>query len=53
MRMTSGRKEALAFVDRRIEDVMRFEKWKATTRIRPQDWLAEAARHAGRARYGA
>jgi ubiquinone biosynthesis protein COQ9 len=53
VRMTAGRKEALAFVDRRIEDVMRFEKWKATTRVRPQDWLAEAARHAGRARYGA
>jgi ubiquinone biosynthesis protein COQ9 len=52
IRMTQGRKVALEFVDRRIEDVMRFEKWKATTRLRPEQWLAEAAAALGRARYG-
>ena len=53
VRMASGRKEALAFVDRRIENVMAFEKWKATTPLKPSEWLARAAERAGRARYGA
>ncbi|MCW5760117.1 MAG: COQ9 family protein [Phenylobacterium sp.] len=52
IRMTQGRKVALAFVDRRIDDVMRFEKWKATTKLRPEQWLAEAAGALGRVRYG-
>jgi len=52
IRMTQGRKVALEFVDRRIEDVMRFEKWKATTKLRPEQWLAEAAGLLGRVRYG-
>ncbi|WP_296598466.1 COQ9 family protein [Phenylobacterium sp.] len=52
IRMTQGRQEALAFVDRRIEDVMRFEKWKATTTFRPSQWLNAAAEHLGRTRYG-
>lgn len=52
IRMTDGRKAALEFVDRRIDDVMRFEKWKATTRLRPSQWLTEAAERLGRARYG-
>ena len=52
IRMTQGRKVALAYVDRRIEDVMAFEKWKATTKFRPQHWLAAAAEHLGRVRYG-
>jgi len=51
IRMTQGRKAALDFVDRRIEDVMRFEKWKATTKFRPGQWLNEAAERLGRARY--
>lgn len=51
IRMTQGRKVALDFVDRRIEDVMRFEKWKATTPLRPERWLAEAAEVLGKARY--
>ena len=52
IRMTQGRKVALDFVDRRIEEVMRFEKWKATTRLRPGQWLAGAAEALGRARPG-
>jgi ubiquinone biosynthesis protein COQ9 len=53
VRMASGRKEALEFVDRRIEDVMRFEKWKGTTKFRPSQWLNAAAEHLGKTRYGA
>lgn len=52
VRMTSGRKEALEFVDRRIENVMSFEKWKVTTTFRPSQWLNAAAERMGRARYG-
>ncbi len=51
--MASGRGAALEFVDRRIDNVMAFEKWKATTRFKPSDWLNQAAEHLGRARYGA
>ena len=50
--LASGREDALSFVDRRIADVMSFEKWKATTRIRPSQWLAEAARKLGERRFG-
>ena len=53
VRMSSGRGAAMAFVDRRIENVMAFEKWKATTKLRPAEWLAQAAEHLGRMRYGA
>jgi len=52
VRMASGRKEALEFVDRRIENVMSFEKWKATTKFRPSQWLSGVAERMGRARYG-
>ena len=52
IRLSSDRKAALDFVDRRIDDVMRFEKWKATTKVRPGHWLADAAQALGRARYG-
>ncbi|HEY0436833.1 MAG TPA: COQ9 family protein [Phenylobacterium sp.] len=50
--LTSGREAALAFVDRKIEQVMAFEKWKATTRVRPSLWLAQAAHRMGERRYG-
>ncbi|ODT89214.1 COQ9 family protein [Phenylobacterium sp. SCN 70-31] len=53
IRSASGRKEALAFVDRRIEDVMRFESWKATTGLRPGAWMGGLAERLARARYGA
>jgi ubiquinone biosynthesis protein COQ9 len=52
IRASSGRKEALEFVDRRIDNVMAFEKWKATTTFRPGDALARLAERLGRARYG-
>ncbi|HEY0649318.1 COQ9 family protein [Phenylobacterium sp.] len=52
IQVSSGRGEALSFVDRRIEDVMRFEKWKATTRLRPSEWATSLAQSLGRARYG-
>src|SRR5690349_10119843 len=42
VRMASGRGAALDFVDRRIDNVMAFEKWKATTRFKPGAWLSEA-----------
>lgn len=51
IRMASGRGDAMRFVDRRIADVMRFEQWKATTRVRPSLWLAGLAHALGRARY--
>jgi ubiquinone biosynthesis protein COQ9 len=52
IQLSSGRGDALAFVDRRIEDVMRFETWKATTKVRPSQWLTGLAQSLGRARYG-
>jgi len=53
IRLSSGRAAALSFVDRRIEDVMKFEKWKATTAFRPTDLLSNVAGALGRMRYGA
>lgn len=52
IRMAEGRKAALDFVDRRIEDVMAFEKWKATTDLRPSRWADRAAEALSRLRYG-
>ena len=52
LRMSLGRKEAAEYVARRIENVMAFEKWKATTSFRPETWLTAAAERLGRARYG-
>lgn len=46
-----GREEAMVFVDRRIENVMAFETWKA--KIKPGDGLAGFARGLSRLRYGA
>ncbi|WP_395674386.1 COQ9 family protein [Phenylobacterium sp.] len=51
IRLASGRADALAYVDRRIEDVMRFEKWKATTKVRPSALVTAAAQALGRMRY--
>ncbi|WP_293898076.1 COQ9 family protein [Phenylobacterium sp.] len=53
VRMSAGRQAALEFTDRRIENVMAFEKWKATTTFRPETWLADVAQRLGRRRYGA
>jgi ubiquinone biosynthesis protein COQ9 len=52
IRLSSGRKAALQFVDRRIENVMAYEKWKATGGFKPGDWLSAAAGALGRMRYG-
>jgi ubiquinone biosynthesis protein COQ9 len=52
IRLASGRADALTFTERRIEDVMRFERFKAATPIRPYDLLAGAAAALGRIRYG-
>jgi ubiquinone biosynthesis protein COQ9 len=51
VRLSSGRGEALAFVDRRIGEVMAFETWKASTPLRPYALLASAAAALGRMRY--
>ena len=53
IRLSSGRADALAFVDRRIDNVMAYEKWKATTTFRPSELLAGIAGALGRMRYGA
>lgn len=52
IRASEGRKAALEFVDRRIDNVMAFEKWKAATSFRPSAGLARFAERLGRARYG-
>lgn len=52
IRLSSGRKSALQFVDGRIENVMAYEKWKATGGFKPGDWLSAAAGAMGRMRYG-
>jgi ubiquinone biosynthesis protein COQ9 len=53
IRLSSGRADALAFVDRRIDNVMAFEKWKATTRFRPSEFVAGIAGALAKIRYGA
>jgi ubiquinone biosynthesis protein COQ9 len=52
IRLSSGQAAALAYADRRIADVMAFEKWKATTKLKPSRFLDEAAAALGRMRYG-
>ncbi|WP_397421032.1 COQ9 family protein [Phenylobacterium sp.] len=52
IRASAGRKAAMEFVDHRIDNVMAFEKWKATTTFRPSEALARFAEGLGRARYG-
>ncbi len=53
IRMTSGREAALAFTDRRIANVMAFETWKRTTRLKPSQIMDKVAGALGRMRYGA
>jgi ubiquinone biosynthesis protein COQ9 len=52
MRLSAGRGAALAFVERRLDDVMRFEAWKAASRVRPGELMESAAAALGRLRYG-
>ncbi|HMO42717.1 MAG TPA: COQ9 family protein [Phenylobacterium sp.] len=49
--MASGRGAAMAFVDARIANVMRFEMWKATTRLRPTAAVKGLAEPLARLRY--
>ncbi|HEX5262449.1 MAG TPA: COQ9 family protein [Phenylobacterium sp.] len=51
IRQSSGSEAALAFTDRRIANVMAFEKWKATTRLKPSQMLDRFAGALGRMRY--
>jgi len=53
IRLSSGAEAAKTFTDRRIENVMAFEKWKATTSFRPSQIVARFAESLGRMRYGA
>ncbi len=53
IRLASGAEAARTFTDRRIENVMAFEKWKATTSFRPQATAAKLAESLGRIRFGA
>lgn len=52
IQLQSGRDAAMAFVDARIDNVMSFEAWKATTKLRPQDALRDMAVALGKLRYG-
>ncbi len=51
IRFSSGPEAAKAFTDARIENVMAFEKWKATTRFRPSEMIARFAESLGRHRF--
>ena len=52
IRLSSGAEASKTFTDRRIENVMAFEKWKATTSFRPQQMAAKFAGSLGRMRFG-
>ena len=51
VRLASGAEAAREFTARRIENVMAFETWKATTKLRPSQMLKAAAGALGRIRY--
>lgn len=50
IRLSSGREAAMTFVDARIENVMSFEKWKAS--LKPADLMRDVAAALGKMRYG-
>ena len=52
VQLSSGREAALAFADRRIANVMAFETWKRTTKLKPSAMLDSVAMALGRMRYG-
>jgi len=52
IQLASGRDAALAFTDRRIANVMAFEKWKATTKLKPSAMMDAVAASLGRMRFG-
>ena len=49
--LAQGRDAAIAQLDARLANVMAFEKWKATTPLRPSTLAAQAAAALGRIRY--
>jgi ubiquinone biosynthesis protein COQ9 len=51
IRLTNGPEAAKSFTDRRIENVMAFEKWKATTSFRPSEIANRLAEALGRRRF--
>ena len=52
VQLSSGREAALAFADRRIANVMAFETWKRTTKLKPSAMMDSIAGALGRLRYG-
>jgi len=52
IRLSCGREAALAFTDRRIANVMAFETWKRTTKLKPSAIAERFATALGHARYG-
>ena len=52
IRLSSGQQAALAFTDRRIANVMAFETWKRTTKLKPSAFMDELAGALSRMRYG-
>src|SRR4029077_11310264 len=52
IRLSSGPAAALAFTDRRIANVMAFETWKRTTKLKPSEFMDKMAGALARARYG-
>ena len=53
IRFSSGPEAAKAFTDARIENVMAFEKWKATTSFKPSEIANRVAEALGRMRFSA
>jgi ubiquinone biosynthesis protein COQ9 len=52
-RLVGGHEQARKHLSARIDQVMAFEKWKATGAPKPADWGKAAAAMLGRMRYGA
>ncbi|HEX3887311.1 MAG TPA: COQ9 family protein [Phenylobacterium sp.] len=52
VRLSSGPAAALAFTDRRIANVMAFETWKRTTKLKPSEFMDTVAGALGRMRFG-
>jgi ubiquinone biosynthesis protein COQ9 len=52
IRLNSSRGAAVRFAHRRIDDVMRFETWKATAGFKPDELMHSVAAALGRIRYG-
>ena len=52
IRLSSSRGAAVRFAERRIDDVIRFETWKAKSGLKPEAALASIAGALGRLRYG-